>query len=108
MESKKIRFNHLVKAEPEKKKLKYCIINSVFDFNEECNCIVLDSLHPDYSILIGKIKAIITEKGSQLSHLSILAREHNISVYLAEGIKSKIPKKGRFIISEDFIKIDSN
>lgn len=72
--------------------LKYERIQSIEEFHGSA-CIVVKSLHPDYYLLFGSVKLIITETGSALSHLAILAREHNIPVFLAEKA-AKIPTKG--------------
>ena len=82
--------------------LKYKKINEIDDI--KCSCIVVKTLNPDYYLLFSKLKLIITETGSPLSHLAILAREHNIPIFLAET--KNIPDEGTLSILNDEIQIN--
>ena len=85
---------------------KYQIINQVNEFSSENDCIILKGLNPDFFLLFGHLKLIITEKGSPLSHLAILAREHKLPILLAEDINDKIPHQGKLVIEGGKIKIE--
>jgi len=86
-------------------KLKYKVINGIEDF-DKCSCIVVKTLNPDFYLLFSSIKLIVTEAGSALSHLAIVAREHNIPVFLAENITERIPKEGTLSINNNEIQVD--
>lgn len=56
---------------------------------------VVPTLSADYFLLFSTATAIVTFAGSPLSHLSLLAREHNVPVFLAENNEfSSIPESG--------------
>jgi len=55
--------------------------------------IVVKILNPDYYLLLGSINLIITENGSELSHLAIVAREQGVSIVLVQDIIKRIGKK---------------
>jgi phosphoenolpyruvate-protein kinase (PTS system EI component) len=81
------------------------------DVRQYCNApvIIIPTLHPDFSLLFGSIKIIITGSGSMLSHLVILSREQHISVLLAPDIiKKQIVHSGFVIIKDDVITITRN
>jgi len=81
-------------------KLSYKVIQGI----EGCQCIVVKTLNPDYYLLFNGLKLIITETGSPLSHLAIVAREHKIPIFQVESIKN-IPAKGTLSIHQNEIKI---
>jgi phosphohistidine swiveling domain-containing protein len=89
-------------------RLKYKILDSIEDFDENCECIIVKTLDPDYYLLFGSVKLIISEKGSSLSHLAIVGREHNMPIFLIEEIISKIPKEGVLSIKDKSIEIETN
>ena len=60
------------------------------------------SLSPDLAQYFSQIEAIISEDGSFLSHLAILAREHNLPVIVNVNLEKMKLKIG------DIIKIDAN
>ena len=68
--------------------------------------IIVRSLNPDYYLLLGSINLIITENGSELSHLAIVAKEQNVSIFLAEDIIKKINKKGKLAIKNEILEIN--
>lgn len=76
------------------KKLKYQVIKKVSDYKKGTKVIVVSHLDPDLYLLFGSIKLIVTEKGSVLSHLSILAREHELPVFLQKALIKTIGKVG--------------
>jgi phosphoenolpyruvate-protein kinase (PTS system EI component) len=82
----------------------YQVINKIEKVNSRC--IIVKNLNPDYYLLFSSVSMIITEHGSPLAHLAIVARERNMPVLLAEGILSKIPRKGRFSIKGGMIEIE--
>jgi len=80
------------------KKFNYQVVKEVFDF-QKADCIVVDYLNPDFTILLSNIRFIISERGSVLSHLAIIAREYKKSIIVVEKITSKIPKKGEMSLN---------
>ena len=80
------------------KKFNYQVVKEVFDF-QKADCIVVDYLNPDFTILLSNICFIISERGSALSHLAIIAREYKKSIIVVEKITSKIPKKGELFLN---------
>ena len=80
------------------KKFNYQVVKKVFDF-QKADCIVVDYLNPDFTILLSNIRFIISERGSVLSHLAIIAREYRKSIIVVEKITSKIPKKGEMFLN---------
>ncbi len=80
------------------KKFNYQVVKEVFDF-QKADCIVVDYLNPDFTILLSNIRFIISERGSVLSHLAIIAREYKKSIIVVEKITNKIPKKGEMFLN---------
>lgn len=78
--------------------VKYQVIDSVREFDEKLRCIVVRHLSPDYYLLFSFIDLIITENGSRLSHLAILALEYNRPVFLCNNIISGIAPLGSLSI----------
>ena len=72
--------------------LNYMKLNNVLEYNEKFKCIIIPSLHPDFSIIISSISLIVTEEGNSLSHLAIIARERDIPIIQIKGIFNKIKK----------------
>jgi phosphohistidine swiveling domain-containing protein len=91
-------------TKPLQNNLTYEIINKIKEPTAET--IIIKTLNPDYYLLLGKIKLIITENGSALSHLAIVAREQNIPVLLVENIINNIPEKGSLTIKNETVKIN--
>ena len=79
-------------------KFNYQVVKEVFDF-QKADCIVVDYLNPDFTILLSNIRFIVSERGSVLSHLAIIAREYRKSIILVEKIVDKIPKKGEMFLN---------
>jgi phosphoenolpyruvate synthase/pyruvate phosphate dikinase len=92
---KMIKGEYLVKSSNKiLKEYKYIKIKNYYDY-EKGNCIVIDYMNPDFTILFSKIDLIITSKGSKLSHLAIIAKEYDKKVILCDRIYDKIKlKKG--------------
>jgi phosphohistidine swiveling domain-containing protein len=84
--------------------IKYKVIENIQDCND-CKCIIVKTLSPDYALLLDSIDLIICETGSVLSHLAIIAREHNKPIILIQDIIEKIPKSGDLSINNNIIKI---
>jgi len=82
------------------KNLGYQVVEKVFDFENDKDCIIVRYLNPDFTILLSNIHLIITERGSTLSHLAIISREYGKSIIRINGeIINKIPKKGKLSLS---------
>jgi len=94
----KIKGKLLVGCSIINKEFEYQVIKKVFDFNQ-ADCIIVDYLNPDFTILLSNIHFIISEKGSVLSHLAIIAREYKKSIIVVEKIIKKIPKKGKICLN---------
>lgn len=85
--------------------IKYKVIENIKEFEKSCGCIIVKNLDPDYSILLGSLKLIITEAGSPLAHLAIVGREQNIPILLVEDIISKIPKTGKLSVKGNIVEV---
>lgn len=55
-----------------------------FDTMQKSLVIVVDYLDPELFLLFSRIKLIVTNQGSALSHLSILAREYSMPIIKCE------------------------
>ncbi len=84
---------------------KYIKINNVSEYKEGFNCIVVEFLNPDYSLLFGKIDLIMTKEGSKLSHLSLIAMEYGKSIIQVENI-NKFKKTGVIDVGNEKIEIN--
>jgi len=80
-------------------RLKYKRISLLGDYIPGMECILVKTLHPDYYLLFNNIKAIVTENGSKLSHLAILAREWQMPIYLSEEPLDNLPLEGNILIN---------
>lgn len=80
----------------------YKCVKDVLDFNQSLSysVIFIDHLDPDFFIFFSSIKCIVTRKGSSLSHLSILAREYQISVIKVD-FPVEIPLSGNINIDKE-------
>lgn len=105
---KRFRGRFLVESNFKILNIRYNVINSIEDFEKDCRCIIVRSLNPDYYLLLGSIDLIVTERGSVLSHLAIVARENGIPVFLTEEIISEMPEKGILSIKGDIIEFETN
>ena len=72
----------------------YEIVNNISDFKAG-DCIITKFLNPDLSLLINKIDLIITENGSSLSHLAIIARDYDKKILIVKDIINRIKKRGK-------------
>lgn len=75
-----------------KKPLSFKKVEDILEVTD-IDCIIITSLHPDFSMVLPRVRLIISEKGSTLSHLAILAREYGRSIILVEEI-DKMPENG--------------
>ena len=100
-------YTNLVNINLIKSSFTYQVIVQVKDFNTKHDCILVNGLNPDYFLLFGHIKLIISKNGSKLSHLAILAREHGVSILLIDNIPEQIAKRGLLVVKEDNLKIDT-
>jgi len=94
----KLKGKLLVRTCLKTNKLKYQVLKKIFDF-KKCDCIVTKYLNPDFTMLLNNIQAIITERGSGLSHLATVAREYNKTVIQVSKIINRIPKTGKLSIN---------
>jgi len=94
---------YLVKSNSHLPQINYRIIRSIgVSIGDVPPCIVVENLNPDYYLLFGSLKLIVTENGSVLSHLAIIAREYHISVFLSnEEIIEKITEEGTLSLKEN-------
>ncbi|MBN2423038.1 hypothetical protein JXB41_07475 [Candidatus Woesearchaeota archaeon] len=95
----KISGKYIIRGSDIPLNLSYKSINNVLDYNSS-ECIVIKYLNPDFSLILDNLSLIITEKGSKIAHLAILAMEQNKSIVLIPDIAEKIPKKGKITLSE--------
>ena len=90
--------NPIIAPNIANKKFNYQVVKEVFDF-QKADCIVVDYLNPDFTILLSNIRFIISERGSVLSHLAIVTREYGKSIIIVEKITNKIPRKGEMFLN---------
>ena len=95
----------LVESKNKLLKARYKVIESVLGFDDGAECIICKTLNPDFSIILPSLSLIITETGSPLSHLAILARERNIPVLLVPEILQNIPQKGKLNFENNKIEL---
>jgi len=86
-------------------KFEYQVLKNILDYDGRSKCIILKAMHPDFAILIGSISLIISESGSSLSHLSIVARENDVKVVLCEKIVQKMDPIGILELKENVVRI---
>ncbi len=55
--------------------------------------IIVRNLHPDFFLYFSYVSLIITEAGSKLSHLAILAHDFQKQIIICPDIISQIPNK---------------
>jgi len=82
------------------KTFSYQVINSINEFKNK-ECLIVKTLNTDYSILLDQISVLISEKGSELSHLALIARDYSKTIIIMDKIIDKIPKEGKIYISFD-------
>ena len=95
---------YLVGSKLDFREVDYGVIGSVSDYKNS-SCIIVKTLNPDYYLLFGSVKLVITESGSALSHLSIVAREQGIPVFLLDKPLREIKKNGKLSISDNCVKV---
>jgi phosphoenolpyruvate-protein kinase (PTS system EI component) len=72
-----------------------CVQNVLeFDQTSPVPIVFVDHLDPELLLIFPYIQCMVTRKGSVLSHLSILAREYDITVFCADWPVT-MPKSGR-------------
>ncbi len=82
------------------KEFKYEIIEDIYNYNGG-KCIVVKYLNPDLVMLLPEVDLIVSERGSALSHISIIAMEQGKNVVLVdEDIIDRIKKKGMIAIEK--------
>ena len=68
--------------------------------------IITPSLNPDLFLYFDFVSLIISESGSKISHLAILAREFNKKIIICNNIISRINNTGTLKIDNNHIIID--
>lgn len=63
--------------------------------------VVLANLHPDHLDAVLAAKAVVTEAGGALAHLSQVAREQSIPIVLVAGAREKFPKGTTLIVDAE-------
>ncbi|MBT3720825.1 hypothetical protein HN789_07690 [archaeon] len=94
----KLKGKLIVKGILKNTNLSYELVNSIFDYKNS-NTIIIPFLNPDYTIILNKLDVIISNSGSALSHLAVVAREYNKSVIILEKDFPKIKKYGNLKLS---------
>ena len=105
---KRIKGVSLVSADTVMRDIRYTVITAPQDYERSYPCIIVKGLNPDYYLLFGSLQLIITEEGGVLSHLAIVAREHNVPIIVAENILSQIPKRGVLSIKNQMIEVETD
>ena len=83
----------------------YQVIEDIRTFDKDTACVIVPFLDPNLFLLFGHLSLIVTEKGSVLSHLAILALEHGIPVVLVSGIIKAVPPAGNMSLKNGEILI---
>lgn len=96
----KIPAQIIVSPKTYQKKLSYCRVTSIHDYVDGSEAIVVSSLDSQYLMLFSSITAIISEKGNELAHLAILAREFGKVVIIAPGVVSSCKQTGTVTVSD--------
>ncbi len=71
----------------------YQMLSHVTDYDAS-PCIIVTSLNPDFSMILNKIRLIITEHGSPLAHLSLIAMEYGKTIIRLDQPLEDIPSSG--------------
>ncbi len=103
---KRFHGRFLVNKPMPKVSLKYMVVSGVESFDKKYNCIVSKVLNIDYYLLFNHIDLIITERGSALSHLSIVALEYGMPIILVEDIMLDIANEGVLLLENNIITYD--
>lgn len=61
-------------------------------------CIVVPFLDPDFTVLLDKVRLIISKRGSKLAHLAIVASEYGVGIIIS---KSKLKKRGKIQLKKE-------
>lgn len=61
--------------------------------------LIVENLDPSIAMLLGKVKAVITERGGKLAHASLVAREFNVPIVRLDGAR-------RFVLSGHKVKVN--
>lgn len=86
---------YIVKSDLPNGKFKFQCVKEVMNLDDETNCIIVESLDPDFTLLLNSIEIIITKTGSKLAHLAIVAREYGKNILQCdEMFNHKIKKSG--------------
>ncbi len=102
----KVPYTTAVSAPLSKKTLSYCTISSIKDYVEGSEVIIVSSLKREYLMLFRKISVIISEKGNELAHLAILAREFQKTLLIAPNVVSSSKKTGTVTIFDSDITLE--
>ncbi len=75
-------------------RLRYQKLSDPLNYDQSYPAIVVKSLHSKYALLVTKVKFIVAESGSPLSHLAIVSREHGVTVFITDLDLADLPDKG--------------
>ncbi len=64
-------------------------------------CVIVRSLDPDFSIILHKVRLIITEQGSPLAHLALIALEYGKTIIRLNEASGPVPPRGKLAITGD-------
>ncbi|MFT7645230.1 MAG: phosphoenolpyruvate synthase/pyruvate phosphate dikinase, partial [Candidatus Paceibacteria bacterium] len=65
---------------------------------KKIDILLTDALNPSLTIFFDQIKGIVCERGGQLSHAAIIAREYNIPILQIDGAVSDIPASSKILL----------
>ncbi|MFH1642960.1 MAG: PEP-utilizing enzyme [Nanoarchaeota archaeon] len=94
----KLEGEFVTKVPLNKQEFNYQFIDDLRDFKEG-DCIVVKYLDPDFSMLLSDIQLIVTENGSSLSHLAIIAMEYGKCIIRVKDITNNIKNRGKLILN---------
>ena len=87
----------------EEAEFDYQVVNDIIHYDSNYSCIIVKALYYDLSLFLDGLSLIITEKGSRVSHITLMARERNIPIIKIPKIINMIPSLGRLIIKNEEI-----
>jgi len=79
------------------KKVSFLKVKTILEV-KNCDCLIINSLHPDFAMAIPVVDFIITQKGSALSHLAVLCREYGRSIIIAKDSLRPVPAQGDLLV----------
>ena len=72
------------------------------ELHDNTTIIVVSGLYSEYVLYLGRIQLIISQAGSSLSHLALVAREQRLPIIVSPSITTRLLSPlGELIIEKD-------